>query len=141
MTEETIVPEVDMAKFIVDAQPEIEKLAKHFNVEESRAVEAYGHLMAMANQSEPLLFDKCIMMVKNITLKSVDKLSNSEGRIGLCLGLLRVKQKPFLSDKNLKVGRNALCPCNSGAKFKNCCLDEMKKHNYERYKEATGKVL
>lgn len=139
MTEETpLVPEINMADFIVNAQPEIEKLAKHFNVEESRAVEAYGHLMAIANQPEPLLYDQCIKMVKGLTLKSVDKLTNAEGRIGLCLGLLRVKQKPFLN--SVKTGRNEPCPCNSGAKYKNCCLDEHKKHNFERYKEATGNM-
>jgi hypothetical protein len=66
----------------------------------------------------------------------VNKLTYEEARVGLCLGLLKVKHKPYLSDKNLKIGRNEQCPCKSGLKFKNCCLDELKKHDYERYQDS-----
>jgi len=130
--------EIETADFLVTAQQEIEKLAKHYNVEESRAVEAYGHLCLIDGTKTPILYEACLDYIRAITSKSVTQLTHEEGRIGLCLGLLHVKQKPFLSDKNLKLSRNALCPCNSGAKFKNCCLDETKKQNYMQYKQAAG---
>jgi uncharacterized protein YecA (UPF0149 family) len=128
------VKEIDVADFSVKALPEIEKLAKHYKVQEPAAVEAYGQLMKIANDSEIITFNRCQAMLRSMLMKSVDKLSHEEARIGFCLGLLRVKQKPFLSDPKLHTGRNEQCPCGSGAKFKNCCLDAAKKHNIERYK-------
>jgi uncharacterized protein YecA (UPF0149 family) len=127
--------EVDLADFVITAQPEIELLAKHFNVEESRAVEAYGHLVTMHEQETPLTLAQCLEILKKMLTKKIDQLTTAEGRVGICLGLIRVKQKPFLS--SVKTGRNEPCPCNSGAKYKNCCLDEHKKHDYESYKNMT----
>ena len=41
-------------------------------------------------------------------------------------GWLCFKEKPkntkLLKDKNSKIGRNDQCPCNSGKKYKKCCL-------------------
>jgi len=127
-----VTPE-EVEAFKIKALPEIEKLAKHYKIQEPSAVEAYGHLVSMADQVEALSFAKCQHMIKMILMKNVDKLTHAEARIGFCLGLLRVKQKPFLSDPAIHTGRNEPCPCNSGAKFKNCCLDAAKKHNMERY--------
>ena len=111
--------------------PEIEKLAKHFGVQESNAVEAYGHLLSLHTANDRLLsFEDCLSIIKDTLKVPVDKLTYEEARIGLRLGLLKVKQKPFLSDKNLKASRNDPCPCNSGIKFKKCCLAEFKKHDY-----------
>jgi uncharacterized protein YecA (UPF0149 family) len=129
------VKEIDIADFSIKALPEIEKLAEHFKIHESAAVEAYGYLMKMANDNKVLTFTRCQAMVRNMLTKPVDKLNYEETRIGFCLNLLRVKQKPFLSDPKLRVGRNEPCPCGSGAKFKNCCLSDTKKHNIERYKK------
>lgn len=128
--------EVVLADFAVVAQPEIEKLAKHYNVQEPAALEAYGHIMALRlklDRTDAPLLDDCLSVVKGMLAKGVDKLSDAEVRIGFCLGLLRVKQKPFLSDPKLHTGRNEKCPCGSGAKFKNCCLLPTKKHDVERY--------
>ncbi len=32
-------------------------------------------------------------------------------------------EPPTLIEKRQKVGRNALCPCGSGKKFKKCCIN------------------
>lgn len=32
------------------------------------------------------------------------------------------RNKPYISEE--KIGRNDLCPCGSGKKYKKCCLDE-----------------
>lgn len=120
------------------AVPEIEKLARHFNVEESRAVEAYGYLLQVSEIKDGILsFDNCTKIIRSMLLKPVVTLTHEEARVGLCLNLLRVKQKPFLSDSVAKVGRNALCPCGSGLKFKKCCLSSVRKHEYERYISGT----
>lgn len=140
MEEKPLSPEVDIAEFSVKALPEIEKIAKHYKIPESAAVETYGYCMKILNRDTFLTFADCQNVVRNMLLKGVDKLTHEEARIGFCLNLLRVKQKPFLSDPKLRTGRNEPCPCNSGAKYKNCCLDEHKKHNFERYKEATGNM-
>jgi uncharacterized protein YecA (UPF0149 family) len=34
------------------------------------------------------------------------------------------KQKPFT--RKYKTGRNEPCPCNSGKKFKKCCIDKIR---------------
>lgn len=33
--------------------------------------------------------------------------------------------KPVVKEKSEKIGRNAQCPCGSGKKFKNCCLESI----------------
>lgn len=129
-------PTIDVADFSVKALPEIEKLARHFNVDESRAVEAYGYIIKLLNTTEVIPLERCLNYLRVMTAKSVDKLSQDEGRLGLALGLLRIKQKPFLSDPKLKTGRNEPCPCGSGAKFKNCCLNAAKKFDFERYNDG-----
>ena len=30
----------------------------------------------------------------------------------------------------MKIGRNQLCPCGSGLKYKKCCLNKTKEENY-----------
>ena len=108
----------------------IEKLARHFNVPESMAVEAYGHIMKIVNKEQVLTFDACHSFINGMVSKPVDKLNQSEQRIGLCLNLLKVKQKPFLNTN--KTGRNDKCPCGSGTKYKNCCLN--REHRCETHK-------
>ena len=39
-----------------------------------------------------------------------------------CANQIKVRNRPLLETKK-EVGRNDLCPCNSGKKFKKCCLD------------------
>jgi peptide deformylase len=34
----------------------------------------------------------------------------------------RVEERGFIEPKSISVGRNELCPCNSGKKYKHCCL-------------------
>lgn len=103
--------------------PEIEKLARHFNVPESQAVEAYGHIMLIINKEQELTFETCRSFINGMISKPVHTLNESEQRIGLCLKLLKIKQKPFLNEN--KTGRNDRCPCGSGAKYKNCCLNRV----------------
>lgn len=43
--------------------------------------------------------------------------------------MARIRTKP-LHRKNAKVGRNDPCPCGSGKKYKNCCMNS---GNYEGY--------
>ncbi len=39
----------------------------------------------------------------------------------------------------MKIGRNALCPCGSGKKYKNCCLD--KKTGSKMFQMALGTLF
>lgn len=130
------IPAMAVAQFQKEALPVIEKLARHFGIQEPAAVEAYGQMLSLAvagaeynhllaSSMEVLSFEACIAFVKIMRTKKVDLLTYEEGRIGLCLGLLKVKQKPFMSQR---IGRNEQCPCGSGAKFKFCCL--AKGHKY-----------
>jgi len=45
-------------------------------------------------------------------MKTKTKLSKSQP-------LFKIKHKPL---KSTKIGRNEMCPCNSGLKYKKCCL-------------------
>ncbi len=38
--------------------------------------------------------------------------------------IMPVKQKPIPVVTGNKIGRNAPCPCGSGKKYKNCCLNK-----------------
>ena len=49
---------------------------------------------------------------QNIEREEVKNIKTNDGKEG-------VKSKPKKADK--KVGRNDLCPCGSGKKYKNCC--------------------
>lgn len=42
----------------------------------------------------------------------------------------RVRQRPIVKDN--KIGRNDPCPCASGKKYKNCCLDSGRYETYSR---------
>lgn len=129
---------MNITELMERAVPEIEKLARHYNVLESRAVEAYGYLLLITGVTEDILtFEDCQLHIKSLLLKSVRFLTHEEARVGLCLNLLRVKQKPFLSEPVAKIGRNSKCPCGSGKKFKQCCLSSVRKHEYERYISGT----
>lgn len=129
---------MELKAMMEKAVPIIEKLARFYNVEESRAVEAYGHLLAISGVTTDILsLDDCNTHIRSLLLKRVNTLTHEEARIGLCLGLLKVKQKPFLSEPVAETGRNEPCPCGSGKKFKSCCLSSIRKHEYERYISGT----
>ncbi len=129
---------MELNSMMEKAVPEIEKLAKHFGVAEPRAVEAYGYLLKLCNTREVVLsYTSCLNFIRTMLLKPVATLTHEESRIGLCFNLLRVKQKPFLSEDVAKTGRNEPCPCGSGLKFKKCCLSSIRKHEYERYISGT----
>ena len=129
---------MEITELMEKAVPEIEKLARHYNVPEPKAVEAYGHLLNLSGVTEDILtFNDCQTHIRALLLKQVRLLTHEEARVGLCLNLLRVKQKPFLSDPMTRTGRNEPCPCGSGKKFKLCCLSNARKHEYERYISST----
>lgn len=40
-----------------------------------------------------------------------------------------------------KIGRNSQCPCGSGKKYKNCCVNNMESQSAERFKKVPEKLL
>lgn len=115
-------------------EPAVLTLAELYKIPQHRAVEAYGHLIKITDTLVPpdLIGPTVETLFSNLDL--THEIPDSLGRLGVLIGKLRVKNKPFLSLAN-KVGRNELCPCKSGAKFKNCCLNKVKSKDLERYNE------
>lgn len=49
--------------------------------------------------------------------------TDSKSRL-ICIKCALGNQRPYIQDQ--KIGRNFPCICNSGKKFKNCCLKKQK---------------
>jgi uncharacterized protein YecA (UPF0149 family) len=68
-------------------------------------------------QEAPTHKEKCVDCGKNLAFRN-----------GLCIGCLEYRYGPRVKPiKRVfkKVGRNDVCPCGSGMKFKNCCKTEI----------------
>ena len=108
-------------------------LAKHFRISSSRATIALGYVMQMA-ESYPSVKD-AIMKLDWISKKPITLMNEDEKQAMLAIGHLVRKLPPFQSETK-NIGRNAPCPCESGKKFKNCCLSVAKLNEVERYKNG-----
>ena len=127
-------PKVNVNELRDQVEPSILALAEVYQIPQHRAVEAYGHLVKITGELVPphLVGHTIETLFRNLDLSQ--EVPDSVGRLGVLVGKLRVKNKPFLSLAN-KIGRNEPCPCKSGAKFKNCCLNKIKSKDLERYNE------
>ena len=111
-------------------QAEIELLAKTMKVSEAAATQAMGYSMKKLNKI--LTAKETYEYIQLLTTtKTPADLDNEERLMCVVLGLIK-RTKPFKATAS-KIGRNAPCPCNSGAKYKNCCLELAKAHDYERF--------
>ena len=48
------------------------------------------------------------------------------------------RTRTYIRVHNKKIGRNELCPCGSGKKFKNCCINS---GEYNQTRELTAKEM
>lgn len=111
-------------------QEDIKLFAKVMKIPQDKAVTALGYIMKLSNQV--LSAKEAHAFVMELTkTKKVEELNNDERLLCVTLGLL-VRKQPFIASAS-KLGRNDPCPCNSGAKYKNCCLELAKAHDFKRY--------
>lgn len=54
--------------------------------------------------------------------QSVNILENTEEIVSIIEDNLKLVKQIPIRRKGKRIGRNELCPCNSGIKFKKCCL-------------------
>ncbi len=64
--------------------------------------------------------DKKIKMIDINILSATDELAGSKEVLEFSE---KLKKKREIKIRNKKVGRNELCPCGSGKKYKKCCID------------------
>jgi uncharacterized protein YecA (UPF0149 family) len=111
---------------------EIRALAKQLKVTEPKATEIMGYCMKLTEKT--LTAIEAREFILELVKKKLEDMNNDERLLCIALGVL-VRKLPFTASAN-KVGRNDLCPCESGAKYKNCCLELAKAHDYRRYYEG-----
>lgn len=129
---------VDINQLRDACEPAVLAIATAYNIPQHRAVEAYGHLIRVAGY---LVGSSEAVQVINNMFDGIDlskEIGYNVSRLGLLTRKLRARNKPFLSAAN-KIGRNEPCPCKSGAKYKNCCLNKIKAEDLERYNERNNR--
>lgn len=123
---------------IVEAQPvnftalgeDIKKLAKLANISQAKATTIMGYAIKLNNKvlNGQEAFDYVNNLIKT---KGPEQLDMDERLLCITLGVLK-RKVPFIAAAS-KIGRNEPCPCKSGAKYKNCCLEMAKEHDYNRF--------
>ena len=108
-------------------------IAKHFNVTEDKAMIALG--LSMRHSDEFAAAKFIILELEALAKTPIAKMLEDEKQALLAVGLLVRKLPPFQSSTK-KIGRNDPCPCESGLKFKACCLTVAKANEVERYKNG-----
>jgi hypothetical protein len=108
-------------------------LAKHYRISEDRAMIALGYAMQFSESFNNV--KEIIIQLDMITKKPMTLMTNDEKQAMIAIGHLVRKRPPFKS-KTKDIGRNDLCPCDSGKKFKSCCLNVAKLNEVERYKNG-----
>ena len=95
---------------IITPEQQQEAAAKQAAAQQSAAPEAVSEQ------------DKAKMeeIIKKQKSQLQDHLQNAQASHGDEVSAAEVKKKPVTKDGK-KVGRNDLCPCGSGKKYKNCC--------------------
>ena len=127
-------PEIEDA-VLVEVDPkalegDIKELAKMLRCSQAQAVAAMGYVMKLNNK---VMNAKEAYAYINELIKSKgpEALDMDERKLCITIGVLK-RKVPFIAAAS-KVGRNDPCPCKSGAKYKNCCLELAKAHDYNRF--------
>lgn len=109
---------------------DIKLLAKNLKCSQAIATAAMGYVMKITGKVMPAkeVYEFINELIKT---KSPEQLDMDERMLCISIGVLK-RKVPFIASAS-KIGRNAPCPCNSGAKYKNCCLEMAKAHDYERF--------
>jgi uncharacterized protein YecA (UPF0149 family) len=108
----------------------IKLLSKFLKVSQATATTALGYVTKITGRVMPPkeAFDFINELIKT---KTPDQLDMTERLLCITIGVLR-RKAPFIASAS-KIGRNDPCPCKSGAKYKNCCLELAKAHDYNRF--------
>ena len=123
-------PEELQSKYILDT---VKALAKHYKITEDKATTALGYVLKW-NDDYPHV-KEVILKLDLIAAKPMPIMTNEEKLAMIAIGHLVRKIKQFRSETK-KIGRNEVCPCDSGKKFKNCCLTVAKLNEVERHKNG-----
>lgn len=118
------------SKYILETT---QALAKHYRITEDRALVALGYVMKWRDSFDHV--KEVIIRLDLIGKKPMNLMTDEEKQAMLAVGYLVRKLPPFKSSTN-KIGRNDPCPCDSGKKFKQCCLSVAKLNEVERYKNG-----
>lgn len=109
---------------------EIKLLAKALKLHEAEAVTAMGYVTRLLGRvvtaKEAYQF-----ITELIKTKTPETLDNDERMLCVTIGALK-RKIPFIALAS-KVGRNELCPCGSGKKYKTCCLELAKAADYHNF--------
>jgi hypothetical protein len=125
MHDESLIS-VDMKQL----EKDLRQFAGLFGVSEASATLAMGYVIKLTGKI--LTPKESYEYIRELTkTKQPQDLDNDERLMMVALGLIQ-RKTPFKTNAKV-VGRNAPCPCNSGAKFKNCCLELAKAHDHERF--------
>jgi hypothetical protein len=123
-------PKELQSKYILEAT---KALAKHYKITEDKALIALGYVMKWTD--DYLHVKEVIINLDRLSKKPMTLMTNDEKLAMIAIGYLVRKVKPFKSETN-KIGRNDPCPCDSGKKFKQCCLNVAKLNEIERNKNG-----
>ena len=109
---------------------DIRQLSKLLRTSESEATTALGYVIKILGK---LVTPKegYEFIQELLKTKSPEQLDNDERLLCITIGVLK-RKTPFIATAS-KVGRNDTCPCGSGLKYKNCCLELAKAHDYNRF--------
>lgn len=114
---------------------EIKTLAKMLKRSQAEATTIMGYVIKLTNKVNTA--KEAHEFINNlIKTKTPDQLDMDERLMCIALGVLK-RKVPFISSAS-KIGRNDPCPCKSGAKYKNCCLELAKAHDYNRFYGGKG---
>lgn len=116
-------------------EEEIKLLSKLLKCSQAIATAAMGYTMKLTGKvmTAKEAFDFINELIKT---KTPEVLDMDERLLCITIGVLK-RKTPFIAAAT-KVGRNAPCPCKSGAKYKNCCLEMAKEHDYNRFYGGKG---
>lgn len=89
------------------------------------APQVAGHIMQALGR--PVSVKDVITYMEILVKKPTDLLTEAEVSLLQAMGLLQF-HKPLPAKALTQAGRNDLCPCGSGRKYKQCCMDMVKAH-------------
>lgn len=129
MHDETL-PEEKVEVDMKDLENNVKILAKVLKVPQATAVTAMGYVMKITEKV--MTAKECHEWIcELVKTKKPEELSMDERLLCITIGVLK-RKTPFVAAAS-KIGRNDPCPCKSGAKYKNCCLELAKAHDYNRF--------
>lgn len=108
-------------------------LKQHFNIAEPAAIQALGLVLKMRNDYASV--KEIVNFIQLLAKKKLEVMSQDEKILLFLTGFLVKKPAPFVS-KLKDIGRNDLCPCQSGKKFKSCCLSMAEASELQRRKNG-----